>query len=68
MAGMFGSKPKMPDPPKPTRMPNQTDPDVLAAGARVRDEALRRKGRLSTIMTDSTSDVGSYGSGDKLGA
>lgn len=67
MSGIFGGKPKMPEPAKPTRMPVETDPSVLAAGQRARDEALRRKGRLSTILTDQTGDVAGY-SGTKLGA
>jgi hypothetical protein len=59
MAGlgkMFAPKaPKMPDPPAPTRMPTIADPDVQAAGLRTREAALKRKGRLSTILTDQTS-------------
>ena len=66
MGGLF-SKPKMPDPPKPTRMPTETDPSVMAAGERVKADALRRKGRLSTILTDDTSTT-SGSSGTKLGA
>lgn len=59
--------PKAPEPPKPTRMPTQTDPEVEAASKRTRASALNRKGRLSTILTDQTSStVGS--SGQKLGA
>ena len=66
MASFF-SKPKLPEPPKPVRMPNETDPDVLAAAQRTRAAAMKRKGRLSTILTDQTmSTVGS--SGSKLGA
>jgi hypothetical protein len=66
MKNLFGT-PKMPEPPKPTRMPTATDPDVEAASRRTRESALKRKGRLSTILTDQTSSVvGS--SGQKLGA
>ena len=54
MASLFGKTPAMPVPPKPTRMPVETDPDILAAGRRTRQAALMRKGRLSTIMTDMT--------------
>lgn len=61
------SSPKMPEPPKPVRMPTATDPDIQAAAQRTRASALQRKGRLSTILTDQTqSTVGS--SGQKLGA
>ena len=49
------------------RMPTPTDPEVLAAGRRTRAEALRRKGRLSTILTDQTAG-GGYGGRGKLGA
>ena len=71
MVGMFGggggaAAQPMPKP-KVTRMPVETDPGVLAAGQRTREEALKRRGRLSTIMTDQTNDaIGS--SGRKLGA
>lgn len=67
LKGLFGGSPKAPPPPKPVRMPTPTDPDVEAASRRSREKALKRKGRLSTILTDQTSDtVGS--SGQKLGA
>lgn len=72
MSKMFKT-PKMPDLPpppplpKPVRMPNATDPSVLAAAQRTRAAALRRKGRLSTILTDQTRSVTGY-SGQKLGA
>jgi hypothetical protein len=53
--------------PKVHRMPIETDPTVLAASQRSREAAMRRRGRMSTIMTDSLqSTVGS--SGQKLGA
>ena len=66
MTSLFKA-PKAPEPPKPVRMPNATDPDVEAASRRTRESALKRKGRLSTILTDQTSSVvGS--SGQKLGA
>lgn len=53
--------------PKVQRMPTETDPSVLAAAQRTRSAAMRRTGRLSTILTDNTeSVVGS--SGQKLGA
>lgn len=65
MTSLF--KPKLPqvETPKPVRMPTETDPDVLAASQRTRERSMRRKGRLSTILTDSTSAIGS--SGQKLG-
>lgn len=67
MSGLFGGgKQKLPEV-KPVRMPVETDPEVIAAGKRTRENALRRQGRLSTIMTDQVaSTVGS--SGAKLGA
>ena len=69
MSGLFGS-PQSPSPlptPKVTRMPVETDPDILAAAQRTRKAALQRRGRLSTIMTDNTQSViGS--SGKSLGA
>lgn len=68
MGGMF-SKPKMPKappPPKPVRMPVETDPAVLAAADRTRNAAMQRQGRMSTILTDQTRATGS--SGQKLGA
>jgi hypothetical protein len=68
MSGLF-SKPKVnvPPPPKPVRMPAALDPEVEAAGMRTREKALARRGRLSTMLTDSTGDVvGS--SGKTLGA
>lgn len=67
MSGLFGGKPKMPPPPKVTRMPNPTDPEIERAAQRTRQAALNRKGRMATMLTDATSDVvGS--SGSKLGA
>ena len=53
--------------PRVTRMPSESDPSVLAAAQRTRRAALRRHGRMSTIMTDQTREtVGS--SGQSLGA
>ena len=67
MKPLFGGSVKASPPPKPVRMPTPTDPDVEAAARRSRQDALKRKGRLSTILTDQTSNtVGS--SGQKLGA
>lgn len=76
MGGLF-KQPKLPPPPKPVRMPNETDPEVQAAAARARENALKRTGRLSTIMTtnlgaavqQSNPEKASTGSsGVKLGA
>jgi hypothetical protein len=66
MAGLFpkSSTPKI-EQPKPIRMPNESDPETFAAAQRTRENALRRSGRLSTIMTDQTL---SASSGQKLGA
>jgi hypothetical protein len=67
MGGLFAPKAPKVEKPKPVRMPVQTDPEIEAAAARNRDEIMRRRGRLSTIMTDMTkSTTGS--SGQKLGA
>ncbi|MFW6028043.1 MAG: hypothetical protein ACOC9Q_00770 [bacterium] len=68
MASLFKT-PKIPDPPpppKPKRMPTQEDPDVIAAGKRTRADAMRRKGRMSTILTDRTKET-TGSSGQKLG-
>lgn len=70
MSGLFKT-PRLPDPPKPIRMPIQEDPEITAAAQRGTTAALRRQGRLSTILTDQLRDtagsmVGS--SGKKLGA
>jgi hypothetical protein len=48
-------------------MPSQTDPEILEAGRRTRASALARKGRLSTILTDTLGDTTGY-SGRTLGA
>lgn len=67
MASFLSPKVKPPPQPAKVRMPTETDPGVLAAAQRTRANALRRKGRQSTILTDQTlSTVGS--SGMKLGA
>jgi hypothetical protein len=68
--GSSGSAVAAPQPlptPKVTRMPTETDPSILAAAQRTRSAAMRRTGRLSTILTDNTgSMIGS--SGKTLGA
>lgn len=65
MAALFKSSTPTIEKPKPVRMPVESDPEVIAAGQRTRENALRRSGRLSTIMTDQTA---SGSSGQKLGA
>lgn len=60
MGGLF-SKPKMPPPQEPTRMPVEGDQDAKAAERRRRNEALAVRGRESTDLT------GGY-SGTDLGA
>ena len=58
MAKLIGGKaPPMPEAPKATRMPVESDPDVLAAGARAREAAMKRTGRQSTILTDNLKNV-----------
>lgn len=66
MGSLFSPKIPKPADPKPVRMPTETDPAVVAAAQRTRAEAMRRKGRMSTILTDGLRSVGS--SGQKLGA
>lgn len=68
MGGLFGgSKPAPIEPPKKVRMPVETDPEIEAAASRNREAAMRRRGRQSTILTDSTRDT-SGSSGQRLGA
>jgi hypothetical protein len=43
--------PKLPKP-KPVRMPTEIDPVILEAQKRTREAALKRRGRLSTLLTD----------------
>lgn len=65
MSGLFGGGSK-PEPPKVVRMPVVSDPTVQAARDRARLAALRRGGRLSTILSDSLGSV--TGSAGRLGA
>jgi hypothetical protein len=66
MAGLFSSpKVKMPPPPKPTRMPVETDPSIVEAGKRAR---ARAGSRFATIMTDSLRQTAGTSSRQKLGA
>jgi len=58
-----------PEAPKTVRMPTRFNPTVEAAAQRTRAGAMKRKGRLSTIMTDRTGGTSGYpSSGSKLGA
>lgn len=67
MAGLFGgSTPKMPTP-KVVRMPTTTDPNAEKAAARYRNAAMLRKGRRSTILSDSLQEM-TGSSGQSLGA
>ncbi len=67
MSSMFSPKIPKPEAVKPVRMPTEQDPNVLAAAQRTRENVMKRMGRQSTIMTDSTrATTGS--SGAKLGA
>jgi hypothetical protein len=76
MAGLFGGKAKTPPPPRPVRQPVETDPEIQAAARRTREGALRRTGRLSTMLTSNTQGTAGVGiekamiasSGQKLGA
>lgn len=67
MGGLFSSPkpPKMPEI-KPVRMPTMNDPNAEKAAQRFRQEAFRRKGRQSTIMTDMLRDA-TGSSGQTLG-
>lgn len=70
MAGLFGGpkippNPPPPEPPRPVRMPVETDRNVQAAVDRNRQANLRRSGRLSTILTDSTTGTAGYGAGGR---
>jgi hypothetical protein len=71
MAGIFGggaaAKQKLPEV-KPTRMPTETDPTIVAAAERTRKKIGSRKGRQSTMMTDSISESMIGSSGKSLGA
>lgn len=53
MAGLFG-KPKtiIPPKPKPVRMPNPDDPEILKAGRRKKYAAAGRSGRQGTLLSD----------------
>lgn len=52
--------------PKPVRMPTATDPDIIAARRRATEDAAKRTGRQSTVLSDALRSVtGSHG---KLGA
>ena len=59
--------PAVSDTSRPTRLPTPLDRDTLAADRRTRDKALRRRGRLSTILTDRLEGI-SGSSGNSLGA
>ena len=69
MAGLFSRPQQQPLPePKPVRMPSITDPDILAAAQRTRKAAMKRTGRLSTILTENTAGRVIGSSGRSLGA
>ena len=59
MSGLFGGSSK-PPPPKVVRMPVESDATVLAARERAKQEARRRSGRLSTILSDSLRAAGAH--------
>ena len=70
MGGMKTTKPKQP---RVVRMPVEEDPATLAAADRAKAAALKRRGRASTIMTETGRErtggnavIGS--SGKQLGA
>jgi hypothetical protein len=49
------------------RMPTEQDPALLAASRRTRERSMRRRGRMSTILTDQVKSM-TGSSGTKLGA
>lgn len=49
--GSLFSKPKMPKPQAPARMPDEEDPAIIEARRKRAAEAMRRSGRGSTILT-----------------
>jgi hypothetical protein len=51
MAGIF-SKPKMPQLPKPVRMPDPEDPSIREQRRRRQEQMASRGGRDSTILSD----------------
>jgi len=54
MGGLFGSKPKTPRAPKPTRQPTPDDEASKEVGRQARMEALAARGRESTNLSDDT--------------
>lgn len=62
MSGLFSKPNVMPATPapaaRPIRMPNENDPMMMEAAKRTREAAMRRTGRMSTMLTDATQDVG----------
>lgn len=69
MISMGGSS--KPSSPAPARMPVESDPSVLAAAERAKMDMMRRRGRQSTILTDSlssrTNKLGSGGGVSNIG-
>ncbi len=65
MTTLFGKRPKI-EKPKVVRMPNQNDPEILAAGDRAKRAARSRTGRQSTILTDALRGI-TGSSGQSLG-
>lgn len=70
MSGLFGKASAQPMPelpkPKPVRMPVERDQSFLDSARRAREAFMRRRGRQSTILSDSLKEtVGS--SGQSLG-
>ena len=47
-----GSDPIIPPKPKPVRMPNPDDPEILKAGKRKKQAAAGRSGRQATLLTN----------------
>ena len=64
MSGLFGKKPKEPE---PVRMPVQDDVESRAAAERKRREINERGGRASTVLTRRTKgDAGTATYGNSL--
>lgn len=72
MAGLFGGDSPQPAPqnsmmvlprPRPVRMPTPNDASIVNAAQRAREMALKRTGRMSTILTDQFRGQTGMGSG-----
>lgn len=65
MGGMKSPKPKEP---RVVRMPNEEDPELLAAAQRKKASDLQRQGRMSTILTSQNQDKAGAGGNPTIGS